>query len=112
MTVEAGVVHIRKGDFVTVLSGRDRGKTGRVVSVHPKARTAVVEKIGVQKKVVRPTQQNPQGGIQDVERPLPVSRLMLVCVHCRRPTRYKRVRLPSGAKVRVCRHCHEHIDKE
>ena len=104
-------LHIKKGDFVSVLGGRDRGKTGRVLEVMPAAAMAIVEKIGVVKKHSRPTQKNPQGGIVTMERPLPVSRLMLVCMHCRRPTRLKRVALPSGDKVRVCRHCNEQLDK-
>ena len=104
-------MHIKKGDFVSVMGGKDRGKTGRVLIVYPRDGLAVVEKIGVVKKHSRPTQKNPQGGITEIERPLPVSRLMLVCMHCRRPTRLKRQTLSSGDKVRVCRHCHEQLDK-
>ncbi len=107
----AVTLHIKKGDFVSVLGGRDRGKTGRVLEVMPADAMAIVEKIGVVKKHSRPTQKNPQGGIVTMERPLPVSRLMLVCMHCRRPTRLKRIALPSGDKVRVCRHCNEQLDK-
>ena len=105
------VLHVRKGDFVQVLSGKNKGKTGRVLSVMPRARAALVEKMGTVKKNTRPTQKNPQGGIVDLEKPIPVSRLMVVCMHCRRPTRLKRTMLPSGDKVRVCRHCNEQIDK-
>ena len=104
-------LHIKKGDFVSVLGGRDRGKTGRVLEVLPRERQAIVEKLGLVKRHSRPTQKNPQGGIVSMERPLPVSTLMLVCMHCHRPTRLKRVALPSGDKVRVCRHCNEHLDK-
>jgi large subunit ribosomal protein L24 len=107
----AAVLHVKKGDFVSVLGGRDRGKTGRVLQVLPREGMAIVEKLGLVKRHSRPTQKNPQGGIISMERPLPVSRLMLVCMHCRRPTRLKRILLPSGDKVRVCRHCNEHLDK-
>ncbi len=99
-------MHLKKGDFVTVLSGRDRGKTGRVLTVDPRAGAAVVEKVAVVKKHARPTQKNPQGGIVSLERPVPASRLMVVCMKCRKPTRYK---LAAGG--RVCRHCGESLDQ-
>ncbi len=104
-------LHIKKGDFVHVMAGRDRGKTGRVLRVYPNDGFALVEKINVVKRHSRPTQKNPQGGILDKEMPLPASRLQLVCMHCRRPTRLKRKLLPSGDKVRVCRHCNEQLDR-
>jgi len=105
------VLHIRKGDYVQVLSGKDKGKTGRVMRVMPRNSEAVVEKLGVVKKNTRPTQKNPQGGIVDLEKPISANKLMVVCMHCRRPTRLKRIVLPTGDKVRVCRHCNEHLDK-
>jgi len=105
------VLHIHKGDYVQVLSGKDKGKTGRVLRVLPRSFTAIVEKLGVVKKNTRPTQKNPQGGIVDLEKPIHANKLMVVCMHCRRPTRFKKVALPGGEKVRVCRHCNEHLDK-
>jgi large subunit ribosomal protein L24 len=107
----ANILHLKKGDFVIVLGGRDKGKTGRVLLVHPRERTAVVEKAGIVKVHARPTQKNPQGGVQEKERALDVSRLMVVCMRCRRPTRLKRIRTATGEKVRVCRHCNEQLDK-
>jgi large subunit ribosomal protein L24 len=104
-------VHVKKGDFVTVMSGRDKGKTGRVLRVLPRAAAAVVEKVGVLKRHSRPTPKNPQGGVVSIERPLPASSLMVVCMSCRRPTRPKRKVLASGDKVRICRHCSESLDK-
>lgn len=104
-------MHIKKGDFVTVRGGRDKGKTGRVLRVYPREATAVVEKVGVVKRHSRPTQKEPRGGVVELEKPIPASRLMVVCMQCRRPTRLKRSRLESGDKVRVCRHCNEQMDK-
>ncbi len=104
-------MHIKKNDFVTVRSGRDKGKTGRVLRVFPDDGMAIVEKVGVVKKHSRPTQKDPRGGVVELEKPIPVSRLMAVCMQCRRPTRLKRIRLDSGDKVRVCRHCNEQMDK-
>ena len=109
--MDTPALHVRKGDFVQVLSGGDKGKTGRVLLVDPSRGLAVVEKIAVVKKHSRPTQKNPQGGIQPKERAIPASRLMVVCMKCRRPTRHKRTVLATGQKVRVCRHCHEPLDK-
>jgi large subunit ribosomal protein L24 len=104
-------MHVKKGDFVTVRGGRDKGKTGRVLRVNPSEGTAVVEKVGIVKKHSRPTQKDPRGGVVEVEKPVPASRLMVVCMQCRRPTRLKRTMLPSSDKVRVCRHCNEQMDK-
>lgn len=104
-------MHIKKNDFVTVQAGRDKGKTGRVLRVYPREGLAVVEKVGVVKKHSRPTQKDPRGGVVEIEKPVRVSRLMVVCMQCRKPTRLKRMRLESGDKVRVCRHCNEQMDK-
>ena len=70
-----------------------------------------MEKVSLEKKNTRPTQKNPQGGIVELEKPINASRLMVVCMHCKRPTRLKRILLPSKDKVRVCRHCNEQLDK-
>lgn len=104
-------MHLKKGDFVTVLSGRDRGKTGRVLTVDPRAGSAIVEKVAVVKRHAKPTQKNPQGGIVSLERAVPASRLMVVCMKCRRPTRYKRSVPVEGVSQRICRHCGESLDK-
>ena len=104
-------LHVKKGDYVTVMKGADKGKTGRVLRVIPREGLAVVEKIRVAKKHARPTQKNPQGGITEVSMPIPAAKLMVVCMHCRKPTRLKRVKIATGEKVRVCRHCNEHLDK-
>lgn len=104
-------MHLKKGDFVTVLSGRDRGKTGRVLTVDPRAGSAIVEKVAVVKRHARPTQKNPQGGIISLERAVPASRLMVVCMKCRRPTRYKLSAGAGAVRHRVCRHCGESLDK-
>jgi len=96
---------------VTVISGSDKGKTGRILRVIPRKGLAVVEKIKVVKKHARPTQKNPQGGITEMSLPIQASKLIVVCMHCRKPTKLKRVKIASGEKVRVCRHCNEHLDK-
>jgi large subunit ribosomal protein L24 len=71
-------MHIRKGDTVRVLCGQDRGEEGRVLRVFPKKGTAIVEGIRLVSKHMRPSQENPNGGIVQKEAPIQVSNLMLV----------------------------------
>ena len=101
---------IRKGDTVKVISGKDRGKTGKVLRSVPEKSRVVVEKVNLVKKAMRPTQQNPQGGISTVEAPIHVSNVMLVCPSCKQPTRVSNKRDENGKKVRVCKKCGKDID--
>ena len=100
---------IRKGDTVKVLSGKDKGKQGKVLRSVPEKQRVVVEKVSMAKKALRPTQQNPQGGIATVEAPIHVSNVMLVCPKCSTPTRVSHKR-DNGRKVRVCKKCGKDID--
>ena len=102
---------IRKEDTVIVKTGKERGKTGKVLRVHRKHDRAVVEKLNFVKRHVRsghPTA--PQGGIIEREGPMPLSNLMLVCPKCSQNTRPKFERLASGTSIRLCRKCGESID--
>lgn len=101
-------MHIKKKDKVIVLIGKDRGKTGDVLKIFPGKRTAVVSKINFVKKHTKPTQTD-SGGIREKEAPLPLSRLMLVCPKCDKPTRQKWEVLPEGKKTRICKKCGEMI---
>ena len=83
---------IRKGDTVKVITGKDRGKTGKVLRSVPEKSRVVVEKVNMVKKAMRPTQQNPQGGISSLEAPIHVSNVMLVCPSCGEATRVARRR--------------------
>ena len=80
-------MNIKKGDTVRVLSGKDKGKEGQVVRSLPSKQRVVVEKVNMVKKAMRPTQQNPQGGIMSVEAPIHVSNVMVICPECKQPTR-------------------------
>lgn len=102
---------IRKGDKVKVLSGRDRGAVGRVLTVYTQRGTALVEKVNIVKRHQRPTQQLQKGGIIEKEAPVRLSNLQLVCSKCSKPTRVRREKLTEGGSVRVCRKCKEMIDK-
>lgn len=98
-------MHIRKGDTVQVLSGKDKGKRGKVLKVDPATRRLVVEGINRAKKHMRPSQANPQGGVVDWELPINVSNVMLVCTGCDNPTRVKRLRTGGKSMIRVCKKC-------
>jgi len=116
---------IRKGDLVQVLSGKDRGKQGRIIEADPKKRRVIVENLNVVKKHRRPrpmkdasrmgqTQIQP-GGVFDIAAPLEVSNVMVVCPICNRATRVGHaLREEKGrqVKVRVCRRadCGEVLD--
>lgn len=78
---------IRKGDTVKVLSGKNRGKRGKVLKVDPKKRRVIVEGVNLIKKHSRPTQRNPKGGIIEKEGPLHISKVQLVDVKNNLPTR-------------------------
>src|ERR1700692_4100031 len=97
---------IRKGDQVRVISGRSKGKSGRVLFVDPKKRTVTVEAANIIKRHTRPNpQKNVKGGILEKEGPIHVSNVMLVCPGCGKHTRAGHTTLPDGTKVRVCRRC-------
>jgi large subunit ribosomal protein L24 len=131
------VPEIRKGDTVIVLAGKDAGKRGtvdRVIrrqaspsstrSVFRRGSAAggvsvVVEGLNIAKRHTKPRQtagtndrvpKIQQGGILDIAQPLPVSRVMLVCSSCGKPTRIAHATLDTGRRVRVCRHCGEQME--
>lgn len=103
------VKHVKKGDTVRVLAGKDRGKTGKVLHVHPAEGTVVVEGINIAKKHTKPTRQMPQGGVIEQPAPLAASKVMVVCPHCGEPTRVGFDRDPDSV-VRVCKKCGRNID--
>lgn len=102
-------MRIKKGDTVTVISGKDKGATGAVMRAIPESRKVVVEKVAVAKKAQRPTRENPQGGIISIEMPIHVSTVMLVCPNCSQPTRVA-MHIEDGKKVRMCKKCQKDID--
>ena len=101
---------IKKGDRVKVISGKDRDKEGVVLHAFPKEKRVTVEKINIVRKAMRPTQQNPQGGITSIEAPINVCNVMLVCPECKQATRVAMRINEDGKKVRVCKKCGKDID--
>ncbi len=97
---------IRHGDNVKVMAGRDKGKTGRVLSVNPWKNTVTVEHTNIIKRHTRPNpQKNVKGGIVDKEAPIQISNVLLVCPGCGKHTRAGHTTLPDGTKTRICRRC-------
>ena len=101
---------IKKGDTVLVVSGRERGKSGKVTRVAPDHRHLFVERLNVVKRHQKPRGPQGGGGIVEKEAPLPISNVMYLCGKCNEPVRVGRKRLEDGRRVRVCRACGEQID--
>ena len=104
-------LHVRKGDRVSILSGKDKGKKGKILRTFPSKNKVLVEGINIIKKHSRPTQKVPQGGIREIEAPINSSKVMIVCPSCQQPTRIIHRVLADGKKVRGCKKCGEDIDK-
>ena len=97
-------MNVKKNDTVVVLSGKDKGNRGKVLSVDPKTRKVVVEKINMASRHQKPRKQGDEGGIIQKEIPLYASKVMTVCPKCSKPTRVAH-KIEGGKKVRVCKHC-------
>jgi large subunit ribosomal protein L24 len=104
-------LHVKKDDTVAILSGKDKGKTGRVLRVLPEKGRVVVENINMVKRHTRPTQQNNEGGILEKESTLDISNVQLVCSSCNTAARTGMRTLDDGNKVRFCKKCNEIVDK-
>ncbi|EHM09750.1 ribosomal protein L24, bacterial/organelle [Thermanaerovibrio velox DSM 12556] len=104
-------MRIKTGDRVYVISGKDRGKEGKVLRRDLGKDLVVVENVNMVTKSVRPSQKNPRGGLVKQEAPLRACKVMLVCPACGKPTRVGRAFLDDGRKVRVCKKCGEIVDK-
>jgi large subunit ribosomal protein L24 len=102
------MTRLKKGDTVTVLSGRDRGKRGKILKMFPDREAALVERINLVKHFERRTQANQPGGIIEREAPFPLAKLALVCARCGKPARIG-VRVSEDTKHRICKRCEEAI---
>jgi large subunit ribosomal protein L24 len=105
------VVDIRRNDQVRVISGRDKGKEGRVLRVNPGTGRVLVEHVMMVKKNVRPNpQKNVKGGIAEQESSIAISNVMLMCAACARPVRVGH-ELRGDRHVRVCKNCGTTLEK-
>ena len=97
-------VHVKTGDNVQVISGKDAGKTGKVLAVSPAEGKVIVEGLNMVTKHVKPRRQGEQGGIVKAEGAMYASKVMPVCPKCNKPTRVGHA-VVDGKKVRVCKKC-------
>jgi len=102
-------VHVKTGDTVVVLSGKDKGKQGKVLQVSPKEGKVIVEGLNIATKHVKPRRQGEQGGIVEAEAAMYACKVQLVCPKCGKATRIAHKILDDGSKVRVCKSCEEEI---
>ena len=102
--------HIRKGDTVVVIAGRDRGKSGKVLSVDRSAGKVVVEKLNMIKRHTKPNPKVRQGGIVEREAPLPISNVMLLCPVTQKPTRVGIKVMDDGRRVRMSKQSKQAIE--
>jgi len=105
------IAHVRKGDTVIVVAGKERGKKGKVLRVIPEKGRVVVERLNMIKKHQKPTQKIRQGGIIEREGSIHLSNVMLVDPNSDKPTRVGMKALSDGKKVRVARRSGEMLDK-
>lgn len=101
---------IRKNDTALIIAGKDRGKKGKIRFSHPESNQVVIEGVNFIKKHAKAKGQAKQAGIIDLEAPIHISNVMLLCSKCNHPTRIGFQFLEDGRKVRICRSCHEVID--
>lgn len=103
-------MQIRKNDSVMVISGKERGKTGKVLRIISKKDAIFVERVNMVKRHSRPRGPQQPGGIVEKEAPIRVSNIMLMCDKCNAPVRVGHRILGDGKKVRICKRCGESLD--
>ncbi|MFO7761272.1 MAG: 50S ribosomal protein L24 [Thermodesulfobacteriota bacterium] len=108
--MKAGRNYLKLNDKVEVIAGKDKGRVGKVIKMYPLENRAKVERINIAKRHLKPNQQNQQGGIIDMEMPIHVSNLMLICPGCAQTVRIKKHLLGDGTKARVCIKCGETVE--
>lgn len=96
---------IKKGDKILVISGKDKGKTGKVTVVLPPLKKIVIEGVNIRKKHTRPKKEGQKGQIIQMPAPINVSNAKLVCPKCEKPVRIGCRFLEGGKKIRVCKKC-------
>lgn len=107
--MEMSLGRLKKGDMVKVISGKDKGKTGKILKTIPEKNKVVVEKINIIKKHKRPDQKS-KGGIVEMEAAMDVSKVSVICGKCKEAARIRNRILDDGKKVRICSKCNDVID--
>ena len=109
--MSARKVHVKNGDMVMVVAGKEKGKTGKVRRVLPNKGRVLVEGLNIVKRHTRPSRTNSSGGILEKEAPLAVSNVMVFCKSCNKAARVGSKTLDDGSKVRFCKKCQATIDE-
>ncbi len=105
-------VRVKKNDKIKIITGKDTGKSGKVLLVDIKKGIVIVEGLNVVKKTRRPDQKSQKGGIIDIEAPIRVSNIMVMCPKCGKTIRVKKKELDDGKRVRICGKCGEMLDRD
>ncbi len=103
-------LRIKKNDIVLVTTGKEKGKSGRVLSVYSTKNMLLIEKINIIKRHMKPSKKYAQGGIIEKEAPVHISNVMLICPKCNKPTKIGSIYLQDNKKARRCKKCSEVID--
>lgn len=106
----ANKIHVKKNDTVVVLSGKDKGKKGKIIHVDPKKTRVIVEGVNFQTKHKKARSQQKQAGRFEQEGSIHASNVLLFCDKCDKPTRVGKRYLETGSKVRFCKKCDEVVD--
>lgn len=102
---------LKKNDIVEVISGKEKGKKGKILMIIPETQRLTIEKLNMLKRHTKPGGANKQGGIIEKEGTINISNVLLVCDKCGKGVRVKYKKLEDGKRVRVCRKCNEVLDK-
>ncbi len=106
------MLHVKSGDTVVVLAGKDKNKTGKVISASPKDNTVIVEGVNIITKHKKPRSQQDKGGIEKIAGNIHVSNVQVICPICNKATRIAHVVDENGVKNRVCKKCNAKIDSK
>jgi large subunit ribosomal protein L24 len=104
-------LHVKKNDIVKVISGKEKGKSGKILKAFPAKQRIIVEHLNMIKKHTKRRSQGQGGGIIEREGTIHVSNVMLICPACKQTTRIGKKILEDGTRVRVCKKCEEVVDK-
>ena len=102
-------VHVKTGDTVVVLNGKERGKKGKILAVSPKEGKVIIEGVNMVSKHVKPRRMGDAGGIVKAEGAMYASKVQIVCPRCGKPTRVGHKVLQDGTKERICKKCGESL---
>ena len=108
--MQLGKNFLKIDDQVEVITGKDKGRVGKILKIYNKSDRALVERVNMIKRHTKPTAAGQQGQIVEKEAPIHVSNLMLVCPKCTETSRVGRKTLDDGVKVRVCKKCSESVE--